>query len=599
MSIYTRSPVWSEGQLAVKTPLNFLLLMTRPYKWYAASAAFVVICASLLDTSGSYILRNIINSVSLSATHDISGVWSWTAIYIIFFMIGPIAFWRMSAFVGMRWSVGIRATSTIFLASYVTKHSNDYFHKRFAGALGGKIGNTSESIKKLVETFLWSQLNLVFSLITTLALAFITNKYIGILFLLWLGIVAPLNYYLARQRVPLSAMAQGEDTRVRGRIIDLLSNIGAMHDFARRNYELDHFKIFVLRRYRAGLMNWTRGERNRIINNIIQVSFVSIIIISTLYAWTYSLITPGDIVLVFWLIGGLGYRIEEFGKELNEIADRYGEVKEGLAELLDPYDISDIPNAPALTVERGEIDFQDISFAYHEGAVNIVANFSLTIPEGQKVGLVGRSGAGKSTLMKLLLRHYNLTNGTIAIDGQDIAQVTQESLRENISIVPQEPLLFHRTIGENIAYGNLSASLQEIEEASRLAQAHDFINRLPLGYETLVGERGVKLSGGERQRIALARAILKNTKILLLDEATSSLDSESEAAIQRALHVLMEGKTVLAIAHRLSTLREMDRILVLDQGRIIEDGSHEELLQNGGLYAELWSHQSGGYLKEE
>jgi ABC-type multidrug transport system fused ATPase/permease subunit len=226
-------------------------------------------------------------------------------------------------------------------------------------------------------------------------------------------------------------------------------------------------------------------------------------------------------------------------------------------------------------------------------------DFSLAIKGKEKIGLVGRSGAGKSTLTKILLRHYDINGGVITIDDQDISDVTRESLRDAVAVVPQEPLLFHRTLRENIAYGNPGASEYKIVEAAKLAQAHEFIMRLPRGYDTLVGERGVKLSGGERQRIVVARAILKNAPILILDEATSALDSESEVAIQKALHTLMEGKTVIAIAHRLSTLREMDRIIVMDGGQIIEDGSHEELIARGGTYAELWAHQAGGFLKDE
>ncbi len=248
---------------------------------------------------------------------------------------------------------------------------------------------------------------------------------------------------------------------------------------------------------------------------------------------------------------------------------------------------------------EGLIEFKNTSFLYAEGNRNVLKDFSLTIPPGQKVGLVGKSGAGKSTLVKLLQRQYDLVDGEICIDGQNIADVTRESVHEAIAVVPQEPLLFHRTIKENIAYGKLDAKHEDIVHAARLAYVHEFVERMQHSYETLVGERGVKLSGGERQRIALARAILKSSRILVLDEATSSLDSESEAVIQKALHTLMEGKTVIAIAHRLSTLKEMDRIIVIEEGKIVQDGSHGELLKQKGIYADLWLHQSGGYLQDE
>ena len=232
------------------------------------------------------------------------------------------------------------------------------------------------------------------------------------------------------------------------------------------------------------------------------------------------------------------------------------------------------------------------------GTQYIFRGLNLQILSGERVGLVGRSGAGKSTLMKLITRERDITSGKILIDGQNIALVTQESLRSAIAVVPQDPLLFHRSLKDNIRYGNLAATDRAIEKASEFAQAHNFIDALPNKYETLVGERGIKLSGGERQRVAIARAFLKNAKILLLDEATSSLDSVSEVAIQGALEKLMRGKTVIAVAHRLSTLRAMDRIIILDKGQIIEDGTHNELLKRGGVYAELWGHQAGGFIQD-
>lgn len=249
-----------------------------------------------------------------------------------------------------------------------------------------------------------------------------------------------------------------------------------------------------------------------------------------------------------------------------------------------------------LNITSGLIKWRNVTFEY--GDNKVFNEFDLNIPSGQRVGLVGPSGAGKTTFVSLLLRQHDINKGEILIDGQNIAKVTQNSLRENIAVVPQEPLLFHRSIKENIAYGKPDATDNEIMTVARLARAHEFIKDLPKGYDTLVGERGVKLSGGQKQRVAIARAMLKDAPILVLDEATSALDSESEVAIQEALHKLMRGKTVVAIAHRLSTLREMDRIIVLEGGKIVEDGSHDSLLEHGGVYSRLWKHQAGGFLKE-
>lgn len=591
--------MWVENIKQEYTPLRFLALTSRPYLLVATLSASCVVVGSVLEASSAYIFKKIIDAITIGGLTHSNEVWMWAVTYIVFFLLLPIILWRASGFAGMRWAVGVRATATYTLASYVTRHSNDYFHKRFAGAIGGKVGNTSQALKSLVEKILWSQLILVITLVTTFILAFSTNLFIGFLFLAWLLIVAPISYYLARKRIPASVAAQREDTRVRAQTIDLLTNISAMHDFARRTFELGKLRQTTFERYAAGLRNWSLGEWARVVSNVFQVVFVGGILFTVIYGWSMGVVTAGDIVLVLSLVASLGYRMEELGREINDFAENYGEVREGLDDLLNAYDVQDVPDAQPLVVAAGEVVFDHVSFVYGEGERSVLKDFSLHIPAGQKVGLVGKSGAGKSTLVKLILRHYDLTSGVITIDGHNIAHATQESLRAAIATVPQEPLLFHRTIRENIAYGKLDATDEEIFEAARLAQADVFIDRLPQTYETMVGERGVKLSGGERQRVVLARAILKPAKLLVLDEATSALDSESEGAIQKALHTLMEGKTVIAIAHRLSTLREMDRIIVLEEGGVVEDGTHEELLKKKGLYSELWAHQSGGYIKDE
>jgi ATP-binding cassette subfamily B protein len=264
-----------------------------------------------------------------------------------------------------------------------------------------------------------------------------------------------------------------------------------------------------------------------------------------------------------------------------------------------PHGVRDIDGAKPLVVTDGEIDFKDTRFFFKDASAPILSHFDLRIEGRQKVALVGPSGAGKSTVTRLLLRLFNVTGGGIEIDGQNIARVTQESLRDAISYVPQEPVLFHRSLMENIRYGRRDASDEEVIEAAKKAHCHEFIEALPLRYETYVGERGVRLSGGERQRVAIARAILKNAPILVLDEATSSLDSQSEWLIQDALETLMQQKTVIVIAHRLSTVMKMDRIVVLEKGAIVADGTHAELLERGGLYHKLWNIQAGGFLQED
>jgi ABC-type multidrug transport system fused ATPase/permease subunit len=316
----------------------------------------------------------------------------------------------------------------------------------------------------------------------------------------------------------------------------------------------------------------------------------------------HRLIGAGDFVMITALTSSLLQTAYNIGQRIPEFYDQLGSARESIQTLIVPATIVDRPGAPELTVTRGDIHFEGVAFAYDsptkdraEHTRNVVKAFELTIPAGQRVGLVGPSGAGKTTLMSLLLRMHDVDQGAIRIDDQDIREVTQVSLRRSIALIPQDTNLFHRGLLENIRYGRPDATDEEVELAARRAHAHEFIVELDHGYNTLVGERGIKLSGGQRQRIAIARAILKDAPILLLDEATSALDSHSEHIIQAAMREAMAGKTVIAIAHRLSTVMDMDRLIVLHRGSIVADGSHSELLRQGGLYAQLWRMQSGGF----
>jgi len=281
---------------------------------------------------------------------------------------------------------------------------------------------------------------------------------------------------------------------------------------------------------------------------------------------------------------------------IKDLYESFADAEEMVEILNTPHDIKDAPGAAALRVTNGQIQFRDVSFSFHETR-EVLHKINLTVNSHEKIALIGPSGAGKSTIVKLLFRLYDVSDGSVLIDGRPINRVTQESLHANLSLVPQDPILFHRSLMENIRYGRRNATNKEVVEAARLAHCVDFIEELPNKYETFVGERGIKLSGGERQRVAIARAILKNAPILVLDEATSSLDSRSEMLIQDALKKLMKGKTVIVIAHRLSTIRQMDRIVVFEKGRIIDTGTHEELLAKGGLYNQLWNLQAGGFLR--
>lgn len=588
---------WQKEHPETRNPMRFFLYASKPHKRVAVIAISAVVVAGIFSASVSYVFKLVVDAaVALPESGSYEDL-LFASMTVIFVLAGGKAFWRISGLSGARWATGARATARHALTRYVTLHSRSYFSDHFAGAIATKIAQAGTGMLDAVELFLWEFLELVVVALASFVIAFTVSPIIAFIFFGWMAAVVILNAYFARKRVPLSAYSHKLESGLTGQTVDLLSNIAAMQDYARRPYEIERLEGAIDKRRKAGLRNWYYGETVLILNNILQTLFGATMVLAALWLLQQGAISLGDIVLTLTVIFRIEGHLQTLGQNLNRISNVWGEVEESLREVIEPHEIADKPKAPDLLAERGEIRFDHVTFGYEDA--QIFQELNLTIPAGQRVGLVGRSGAGKSTIVRLVLRHHDLVSGRILIDGADVAKVTQESLRSSISLVPQEPLLFHRSIAENIAYGKPEASMEEIQRAAELAQAEGFIERLPEGYESLVGERGIKLSGGERQRVAIARAILKDAKILLLDEATSALDSESEVEIQKALHALMEGKTVIAIAHRLSTLREMDRIIVIDQGEIVEDGSHDELEKKGGVYAELWSHQAGGFLQDE
>lgn len=577
-------------------PLRFLWYVSKPYRRWLYIAIAMVMFASFATAGVSYAFKAIVNSATDLAHGAPYTPLIFAAVFYVCINFSTGLFWRLSGFSGMRWAVGARATARYALTAYLTQHSYRYFSDHFAGSLGNKVSHASSGVRSMVEQILWNFLNFGFALIAGFFITFITNHLIAYVFLAWVCVITPLNLYLAKKRVAITSEGQKLETALNGNTIDMLTNMTAVQEYARRDFELLRLKTAISARRVAGLRNWTYGEWVLVLNNVLQVFFIGGMIALAIVLVQAGTISAGDIILVLTIVVFMEDRLTFIGSQMNTFSETWGEIRESLEEILDAHEVVNADGAKAIQVPRGAITLERVSFSY--GGVEVFKDVSLSINAGERVGVVGRSGAGKSTLMKLLLRHYDLNDGKILFDEEDIATVTKDSVRRSISVVPQEPLLFHRSVRENIAYGNPEATEEEIKRAASLAQADAFIERLPQGYEALVGERGVKLSGGQRQRVAIARAFLKNAPILLLDEATSSLDSESEVAVQKALFTLMEGRTVIAIAHRLSTLRAMNRIIVMDDGKIIEDGTHESLLALGGVYAALWNHQAGGFLED-
>jgi len=575
-------------------PLGFVFFAAKQYALLGILALLAVTIAQLASVLSPFVLKQIID---LAGTEGVGSesILLWILLFPAL-MLTWFGFYRVSGFIGMEWLTRTEAFTYKLLFDYLTQHSHTYFSNRFAGSITNKIHHASEGTFRLLDGTLWGHYGAVLSITTSSVLMFMTNFWVGMVYIVLICVLLPVNYYLVKYRRPFVVEYSAQKTILRGKAVDVVTNVGAVRQFSRRAAEYVSISETITNLRRADIKQWRLSEFGLLFNSLIVVTAVTIILIIMYNLWLVDTVSTGDFVLVLSLITGIAGTLIFIGQAMNQFIRVYGEVEEGLEEILLPHEIIDREGAKDLVVREGKITWHNMSFKYDDRSV--FTDFNLTIRPGERIGLVGSSGAGKTTFVSLLLRQHELGGGTITIDDQDIAGVTQDSLREHIAVVPQEPMLFHRTIRENIVYGKPNATDEEVIAVAQKAYAHDFIKTLPLGYDTLVGERGVKLSGGQKQRIAIARAMLKNAPILVLDEATSALDSESEVAIQKALHELMEGKTVIAIAHRLSTLREMDRILVLEQGQIIENGSHTELIDNRGLYARLWKHQAGGFLQE-
>lgn len=580
-----------------KTPLRYAFYIMQPYSFLVGLSLLWVFVAQVLGYAVPYVLKLIVDTALVADTESQKQMVFWLVLAIPLLIGLESIFWRLSGFTGMRWITKIQARSYRVLYRHVIQHSHAYFSNRFAGSVSNKVSNASDGITDLSDQTLWRHIPTLLSFVISGILIYTAHPLAALAFLIMILILIPLNVYLAKIRRPHVVRWAGEKTKLKGFTVDLLTNIAATRQYTQSKYEIDAVTEHADFVRRADLKQWSISEWILVINNIVITLGVAVMMVVMVTGWQSGLVTTGDFILVAALVSTLIGTLTFIGSSINQFVRLYGEVEEGLDQTLQPIEVADSKEAAKLIVSNAQIFWNKITFKYD--GVSVFKDFDLTIPAGQRIGLVGHSGAGKTTFVSLLLRQYDLAGGSIEIDGQNIATVTQDSLRENISVVPQEPLLFHRTIRENIAYGKPDASDEEIIMAAKKAQAHDFITTLPQAYNTLVGERGVKLSGGQKQRVAIARAILKNAPILVLDEATSALDSESEVAIQKALEKLMEGKTVVAVAHRLSTLRKMDRIILMEDGKILEDGTHEQLAQAGGVYQRLWEHQAGGFLQDD
>jgi ATP-binding cassette subfamily B protein len=432
----------------------------------------------------------------------------------------------------------------------------------------------------------------------SLTLFYGASEELGQFLVCWITVYIVVAIALAGRARTLSREFAAARSMVSGKVVDAMTNMMNIKMFARRDFERAYIRDALNVEVSKAQRTYWYMEIMRWFQFLATFALLVGLILLSIEQLASGQLTEGDFAMVFSLSLLIINSARNLSREFLQFFEYVGHISDGLGIIIRAHEIVDVEKAKPLKVKKGEIKFSRVGFS-HDGETDIFKNLNLTIKPGQKVGLVGPSGAGKSTLVNILLRLYDIQKGSIKLDGQDIAKHTQDSLREQVAMIPQEPMLFHRSLMENIRYGRIDATDKEVIAASKKAFCHEFIMEQPKGYDALVGERGIKLSGGQRQRIAIARAILKDAPILVLDEATSSLDSASEKYIQKSLDHLMKDRTVLVIAHRLSTIAHMDRVIVMDAGKIVEDGSHDELLQiPDGLYAKLWGMQAGGFLPE-
>ncbi|MBN9343624.1 MAG: hypothetical protein BGO76_08075 [Caedibacter sp. 38-128] len=580
-----------------RTLSAFIWYFAKRYKIGLLGLCTVAFLWALEKSLSPYLLKVLINKVAATASYpgDLVEVIMLPAMAYYISSNSSLIFFRFYDYIFLKTIPCLQKEIWVEMFSYLSRHSHSYFHNHYAGALANKISDMVRSVE-IIVTMMSDVLlsHLLALIIASITLLFI-HPILGLILILWAGCFVAISLHFSKKTKKYTKLLAEARSTLSGKAVDSLTNTSNVRLFSAYEYENEYLSITLedVRTKDQWLQRYLL--KVKAVQGAAHGFLMALMLSALIYGRLRGGITIGDFALVLVLAQNIADIVFRFSEKLLKFAEAQGVGKQALSIIVQPHEIVNKPYAKTLLVDKGSIRFENVNFGYIRNG-GLFKDLNIEIYGHQKVGLVGFSGSGKTTFVNLILRNYELQKGKIFIDNQDIASVTQESLHKSISAIPQEPILFHRSLMDNIRYGNFDASDQEVIEASKKAYCHDFIMQIPDTYNTLVGERGVKLSGGQRQRIAIARAILKNAPIILLDEATSALDSETEKKIQESLDYLFKNRTVMIIAHRLSTLRGVDRILVFKEGHIVEDGTHKTLLAQDGHYATLWNMQAGGFL---
>ncbi|MCU4159360.1 ABC transporter ATP-binding protein/permease [Acidiphilium sp. AL] len=569
-----------------RRPLRFILRAIGKHKLGHLVIFLSVVTAVGCAVGSQYAIKNM---VDVLARHNTGAIWGAFAVLAGLIAADNLS-WRVGGWMAARSFVAVTGDLRRTLFDHLLGHAPGYFAERRPGMLAGRISATGNAVFRIESLTAWNVLPPLFGVLGAIGVIATVDPLMGAVLV---GVAVVLGLILAKMADAGRSLHHEYATAaatVDGELVDVINNVGVVRAFGASLRERHRFAADVDREMSARRDSLRYLEKLRIFHAVTTAGLTACLLAWALTRWVHGLATPGDVVLIATLGFTVLHGTRDLAVALVEMVQDWARLNDALTSLLVPHDMPDDPSAPALEAPHGGVRFDDIDFDY-AGARPVLRRFSLEIAPGERVGLVGRSGSGKTTLLALLQRQYDVERGRILIDGADIASLSRASLADAISVVSQDVQLFHRSVLENIRYGKPGASDREVREAARAAHADAFIETLPDGYKTLVGERGMKLSGGQRQRIAIARAFLRDAPILLLDEATSALDSESEAGVQEALDKLAAGRTVIAVAHRLSTLRDFDRIVVMEDGSIIDDGAPSVLARRPGPYRDLLRHQ--------